>query len=49
MKKKKKKKKPKKFFFYTKVMLRIRMIETFQRIVNQKDENVRMSLLLMCL
>ena len=49
MKKKKKKKTEEIFFFYTKVMLRIRMIETFQRIVNQKDENVRMSLLLMCL
>ena len=46
---KKKKKKTEEIFFYSKVLLRIRMIETFQRIVNQKDENVRMSLLLMCL
>ena len=47
--KKKNKKNTEEIFFYSKVLLRIRMIETFQRIVNQKDENVRMSLHLMCL
>ena len=47
--KKKAKKNTEEMFFYSKVLLRIRMIETFQRIVNQKDENVRMSLHLMCL